>query len=82
MGKVYNVRDTCYRMGELIMSDKRKDICDNAEDPKICKNEKKANTDSDVYAETKCRLEDSNVAIPTVNSVEDAKEWVDDENKR
>ncbi len=37
---------------------------------------------SDVYSSTECHLEDSNVAIPTDEAVEDAKTWVDDENRR
>ena len=36
----------------------------------------------DVYHNTECHIEDSNVAVPTDEAVEDAKEWVDDENRR
>lgn len=39
-------------------------------------------TATDIYANTKYRKEDSNVAVPTKESVEEAKEWVDDENQR
>jgi len=38
-------------------------------------------TATDVYYKTKCKLPDSNVAIPTEDSVKEAKDWVDDENK-
>lgn len=37
---------------------------------------------SDVYSSTECHLEDSNVAVPTDEAVAEAKEWVDDENRR
>lgn len=40
------------------------------------------NPQSEVYDSTECHLEDSNVAIPTDDAVENAKEWVDDENRR
>lgn len=39
-------------------------------------------TQSDVYSDTKCKIEDSNVAVPTEAEVIKAKEWVDDENRR
>lgn len=38
-------------------------------------------TATDVYYKTEKKLPDSNVAIPTEDSVEEAKQWVDDENK-
>ena len=37
-------------------------------------------TATDVYYKTDCKLPDSKVAIPTEDSVEEAKEWVDNEN--
>lgn len=37
---------------------------------------------SEVYDSTECHLDDSNVAIPTDDAVEHAKEWVDDENRK
>ncbi|MDI9502065.1 MAG: DUF3787 domain-containing protein [Tissierellia bacterium] len=37
---------------------------------------------SEVYDSTECHLEDSNVAIPTDDAVENAKEWVDDHNRK
>lgn len=46
------------------------------------KSPKKEDTATDVYYKTECKLSDSNVAIPTEDSVEEAKEWVDDANKR
>lgn len=39
-------------------------------------------TQSDVYADTECKIEDSNVSVPTEDEVEKAKKWVDDENRR
>lgn len=38
-------------------------------------------TDSDVYAESECVEKDTKMNIPTDNSVEDAKDWTE-ENKR
>lgn len=38
-------------------------------------------TATDVYYKTEKKLPDSKVAIPTEDSVEEAKTWVDDENK-
>lgn len=42
----------------------------------------KPDTATDVYYKTDCKLEDSKVAIPTEDAVLEAKEWVDDKNKR
>lgn len=39
-------------------------------------------TQTDIYHDTDCNIEDSNVSVPTEEAVEDAKEWVDDENRR
>lgn len=44
-------------------------------DPKL------ENTATDIYYKTQCKIPDSKVAIPTYDSVIEAKEWVDDENK-
>lgn len=38
-------------------------------------------TATDVYYKTEKKLPDSKVAIPTEDSVEEAKQWVDDENR-
>lgn len=38
-------------------------------------------TATDIYYKTECKLENSNVAVPTKDAVEEAKEWVDDRNK-
>lgn len=38
-------------------------------------------TATDVYYKTECKLPDSKVAVPTYDSVVEAKEWVDEENK-
>ncbi len=46
------------------------------------KSPKREDTATDIYYKTECKLSDSKVAIPTKDSVEEAKEWVDDENKR
>lgn len=45
-------------------------------DPKI------ENTQTDVYYDTECKIEDSKVAVPTEDAVEKAKEWVDNENRK
>jgi hypothetical protein len=39
-------------------------------------------TATDVYYKTERKIKDSKVAIPTSDSVEEAKKWVDDENKK
>lgn len=44
-------------------------------DPKL------ENTATDIYYKTQCKIPDSKVAIPTFDSVVEAKDWVDDENK-
>lgn len=43
---------------------------------------KNEDTATDVYYKTEKRLPDSKVSIPTLDSVEKAKEWVDDVNKK
>lgn len=45
-------------------------------DPKL------ENTATDVYYNTECKLPESEVAIPTYDAVLEAKEWVDQENKK
>lgn len=45
------------------------------------KSPKREDTATDVYYKTECKLPDSKVAVPTKDSVVEAKEWVDDENK-
>lgn len=37
--------------------------------------------DSDVYAKTKGKDPETGIEIPTENAVEEAKEWVDNENR-
>ena len=39
-------------------------------------------TATDVYSNTEYRIEDSKVAVPTEESVDEAKDWVDNENPR
>ncbi len=48
---------------------------------KMHKDSKLENTQTDIYYNTKEKLKDSKVAIPTEDAVEEAKEWVDDINK-
>lgn len=45
------------------------------------KGPKREDTATDVYYKTECKLPDSKVAVPTKDSVDEAKEWVDDQNK-
>ncbi len=45
------------------------------------KEPKLEDTATDVYYKTECKVADSKVSIPTEDSVEKAKEWVDDVNK-
>ncbi|MFY9214641.1 MAG: CDIF630_02480 family spore surface protein [Tissierellaceae bacterium] len=49
---------------------------------KTFKEPKIENTATDVYYNTECKLPDSEVAIPTYDAVLEAKEWVDEENKK
>ena len=37
---------------------------------------------TDVYYKTQCKTPDSKVSVPTYDAVVEAKEWVDDENKK
>lgn len=46
------------------------------------KSPKREDTATDVYYKTECKLPDSKVAIPTKDSVVEAKDWVDDENRK
>lgn len=39
-------------------------------------------TATDVYYKTERKIEDSKVAIPTKDAIDEAKEWVDDENRK
>lgn len=39
-------------------------------------------TQTDVYSNTEYVKDDSKVAVPTESAVEEAKEWVDDENRK
>lgn len=39
-------------------------------------------TATDIYYKTEKKLPDSKVAIPTEDSVDEAKNWVDDENRK
>lgn len=49
---------------------------------KAYKDSKIEPTQTDIYYDTKCKIKDSNVAVPTEDAVKEAKEWVDDENKK
>jgi hypothetical protein len=46
------------------------------------KDSKMEDTATDVYYKTECKIPDSKVAIPTEDAVIEAKEWVDDENRK
>lgn len=48
----------------------------NKRDPKM------EDTATDLYSNTKERIKDSKVAIPTEDAVDEAKEWVDDANRK
>lgn len=48
---------------------------------KMHKDSKLQDTATDIYYKTEKKLPDSKVAIPTYDSVVEAKEWVDDTNK-
>ena len=65
------------------MSDDKKDLKDEKIEGTFKQNRepKIEDTATDLYYKTKCKLPDSKVAIPTRDSVEEAKGWVDDENK-
>lgn len=54
---------------------------DEGVDQKRKNDPKLENTATDVYYKTQCKIPDSEVAVPTYDSVVEAKEWVDDENK-
>lgn len=49
---------------------------------KAFKEPKIENTATDIYYNTQCKLPDSEVAVPTYDAVVEAKEWVDEENKK
>lgn len=61
---------------------KEQNICKVGDSEDVYEKTKQKDTATDVYYKTECKLEDSNVAIPTFDSVVEAKTWVDDENKR
>jgi len=46
------------------------------------KEPKKENTSTDVYYKTKKKIPESKVSIPTLDSVIEAKEWVDNVNRK
>lgn len=48
----------------------------NVREPKI------EDTATDVYYKTKEKTKDGKVAIPTEDAVDEAKDWVDDENRK
>ena len=61
---------------------KLNNTCDIESEKENFEKTKRPNTDTDVYYQTECKLEDSKVGIPTYDSVVEAKKWIDDENKR
>ena len=46
------------------------------------KDSKIEDTSTDVYYKTECKIPESKVAIPTLDAVIEAKEWVDDVNRK
>lgn len=71
--------------------DKAKDLKNNEEikkddkkSPQICNDTDalKQAPATDVYGSTECQTEDAKVDIPTEEAVEQAKEWVEDENRK
>jgi len=48
---------------------------------KMHKDSKLEDTATDIYYKTEKKIPDSQVSIPTYDSVVKAKDWVDDENK-
>lgn len=44
--------------------------------------EKRPSTATDIYSNTECWTKDAKVAIPTEEAVEEAKDWVDNENPK
>lgn len=46
------------------------------------KDSKIEDTATDIYYKTECKIPDSKVAIPTEDAVIEAKEWVDDVNRK
>lgn len=68
------------------MDKEKRNLEENKDHPKtgVYKGEKDSKiqpTQTDIYNDTECKIEDSKVAVPTEDAVEDAKEWVDDENR-
>lgn len=66
------------------MTDIKKDIDDKKIEGTYKQNRepKIEDTATDIYYKTERKIEDSQVAIPTEDSVEEAKQWVDDENRK
>lgn len=69
------------------MTENKRDLLkDNKKHPrtgsyKMHLDSKIEDTATDIYYKTERKIPDSQVAIPTRDSVDKAKEWVDDENK-
>lgn len=58
---------------------KKKEMKANMDQQKQINSENRP--DSDVYAKTEGKDPETGIEIPTENSVEEAKEWVDNENR-
>lgn len=58
---------------------KKKQMKANMDQQKQIKSENRP--DSDVYSKTERKDPETGIEIPTENSVEEAKEWVDNENR-
>ncbi|NLY21028.1 MAG: DUF3787 domain-containing protein [Tissierellia bacterium] len=52
------------------------------ENKNICSETKDKIPASDIYSDILCKEEETGVEIPTEDAVEDAKDWVDQENRR
>lgn len=65
------------------MTEEKKDLKDKKIEGTYKQNRepKLEDTATDIYYKTERKIEDSQVAIPTEDSVKEAKNWVDDENK-
>ena len=64
----------------------KKSIKKSSANPNIAyqmyKDPKREDTSTDVYYKTKKKIPESKVSIPTLDSVIEAKEWVDDVHKK
>ena len=64
-------------MGGIFVNDKKNDIV-----YQMYKEPKNQETTTDAFYKVKKRIPITNVAIPTLDAIIEAKKWVDDVNKR